>query len=74
VLKAIDMSTHAIKTELEELLVELRPDQKWRKRTRALDLAEFALSNLPSESEDVRVQRARELARVVRPRLGIPHR
>ena len=65
-----EMSTHAIKTELHALLVELRPDQKWHKRTRALDLVEFALDDLPVESDDARVQRARELAHVVMPRLG----
>jgi hypothetical protein len=64
------MSTHAIKTELDRLLRELRPDVKWRKRTTARELSDFALDYLPADSADPRSLRARELATAVRPRLG----
>jgi hypothetical protein len=64
------MSTHAIKTELMQLLIEIVPDQKWPKRVTVRALADFALDRLDGSSADPRVERALELAGAVRPRLN----
>jgi hypothetical protein len=63
------MSTVMIRVELTQLLRELAPSRKQRKREKVLDLASFALDDLPNDPNDPRVQRARELATAVMPRL-----
>jgi hypothetical protein len=68
--RAAYMSTHAIKTELEALLREIRPEHVWHKRSRAKDFADFALAQFKADSADARERRAVEPATVVRPRLG----
>jgi hypothetical protein len=59
------MSTHAIKTELHGLLRELVPEKTWYKRTGIVEMSDFAVHNLDSESDDPKVQRALKLARVM---------
>ena len=69
------MSTVMIRVELTQLLSELAPARKRRKREKVLDLASFALDELANDADDPRVQRARELATTVMPRLiGPSHR
>jgi hypothetical protein len=64
------MSTHAIKSELLSVLVELLPDTSWSKRASVKQLADFALDTLDRDSSDPRVRRAIELAAAVMPRLS----
>jgi hypothetical protein len=64
------MSTHAIKTELHELLGSLAPEKTWSKRVTVKTLAEFALDSFDRSSTQRDVQRALELADAVTPRLG----
>src|SRR4051794_16626179 len=64
------MSTPMIKTQLEKLLRELRPRERWQKRVTAKELASYALDNLDRTSADPRVWRAVDLARVAWPRLS----
>jgi hypothetical protein len=64
------MSTHAIKSELQSVLVELSPDKRWSKRATVRQLADFALDRLDRDSSDTRVRRAIELAEAVIPRLS----
>jgi hypothetical protein len=64
------MSTHAIKSELQSVLVELSPDKSWSKRVTVRQLADFALDTLDRDSSNTRVRRAIELAEAVTPRLS----
>jgi len=59
------MSTHAVKTELHSLLLELFPDVVWYKRSGVLEMSEFAVRNLDAGAANPKVQRALELARVM---------
>jgi hypothetical protein len=59
------MSTHAIKTELHGLLTELVPGKTWYKRSGVVEMSDFAVHNLESDSDDPKVQRALSLARVM---------
>jgi hypothetical protein len=64
-----------IRGELTQLLAELAPDRKPRKREKVIDLASFAIDQLPDESDDPRTSRAKALARTVMGRLiGPQHR
>jgi hypothetical protein len=63
------MSTVMSRAELTRLLSELAPERRRRKREKVLDLASFALDELPNDANDLRVQRARDLATAVMPRL-----
>jgi len=65
VIKADHMSTHAIKTELHGLLLELAPEKTWRKRSGVVEMSDFAVHRFDPESSDPKVQRALELARVM---------
>jgi hypothetical protein len=67
---AFSMSTPMIKTQLEKLVRELRPHERWHKRVTTKELADYALDNHDAASRDPRVWRALDLARVVRPRLN----
>jgi hypothetical protein len=63
-----------IRGELTQLLAELAPARKARKREKVIDLASFAIDHLPDDSDDPRVSRAKALARTVTGRLmGPPH-
>jgi hypothetical protein len=64
------MSTHAIKTELRDLLGSIAPQKKWPGGVSVKTLADFALDSLDRSSRDQDVQRALDLADAVTPRLN----
>lgn len=53
------LSTPMIKGELQALLLELRPEKSWPKRTRLQDLCEYALREFPVDSDIPSARRAR---------------
>jgi hypothetical protein len=59
------MSTHAIKTELRELLMRLHPEKKWPKRVSVTELCDYTVHTIPADSKDEGAQRARRMARVL---------
>lgn len=62
---ASSMSTHAIKTELQELLTTLRPDKKWPKRVSVTDLCDYTVSSISADSKDEDSLRALRMAHVL---------
>jgi hypothetical protein len=64
-LPAVQMSTHAIKTELQELLGRVRPDKNWPKRVSVTDLCQYAIHNIAADSTDNDSRRALQLAQVL---------
>ena len=64
-LPAVQMSTHAIKTELQELLGRVRPDKNWPKRVSVTHLCQYAIHNIAADSTDNDSRRALQLAQVL---------
>jgi hypothetical protein len=59
------MSTHAIKTDLRELLMRLHPEKKWPKRVSVTDLCEYTVHTIPADSQDKDSLRALAMAHVL---------
>ena len=59
------MSTHAIKTELGQLLREVAPAKSWSKRAGVVELSNWAVHNLDASAADEKVVRALALAHVM---------